>query len=53
MTVNTEEQAWTRARVNDLDKGGDAARAALAMLRLKRDLGLSSATNVGSDASAQ
>ncbi|MGO9361797.1 MAG: 6,7-dimethyl-8-ribityllumazine synthase [Xanthobacteraceae bacterium] len=38
ITVNTDEQAWQRARRNDLDKGGDAARAALAMLRIKRRL---------------
>src|SRR3984893_14113932 len=31
LTVNTEEQAWAPARANDLNKGGDAARAALAM----------------------
>src|SRR6195952_2912061 len=36
ITVNTEEQAWARARKGELDKGGDAARAALAMLRIKR-----------------
>ena len=36
ITVNTDEQAWERARKNDLNKGGDAARAALAMLRIKR-----------------
>ncbi|HVX76668.1 MAG TPA: 6,7-dimethyl-8-ribityllumazine synthase, partial [Bradyrhizobium sp.] len=38
ITVNTDEQAWERARISDLDKGGDAARAALAMLRIKRRL---------------
>ena len=38
ITVNNEEQAWARARSSELDKGGDAARAALAMLRLKRSL---------------
>jgi 6,7-dimethyl-8-ribityllumazine synthase len=38
ITVNTEAQAWTRARVSELNKGGDAARAALAMLRIKRRL---------------
>ncbi len=38
LTVNTEAQAWERARVSGLDKGGDAARASLAMLRLKRRL---------------
>lgn len=36
LTVNTEAQAWSRARAGELDKGGDAARAALAMLRIKR-----------------
>jgi 6,7-dimethyl-8-ribityllumazine synthase len=36
ITVNTEAQAWARARKSELDKGGDAARAALAMLRIKR-----------------
>jgi len=38
ITVNTEEQAWARARPEDGDKGGDAARTALAMVRLKRRL---------------
>lgn len=38
LTVNTDEQAWARAKPDDLNKGGDAARAALAMLRLKRRL---------------
>jgi 6,7-dimethyl-8-ribityllumazine synthase len=38
VTVNNEEQAWARARASDLNKGGDAARAALAMLRIKRRL---------------
>ena len=36
--VNTEAQAWARARASELNKGGDAARAALAMLRIKRRL---------------
>jgi 6,7-dimethyl-8-ribityllumazine synthase len=36
LTVNTDEQAWARARPGDLNKGGDAARAALTVLRLKR-----------------
>jgi 6,7-dimethyl-8-ribityllumazine synthase len=52
VTVNTEEQAWARANADDLDKGGDAARAALTMLRLKRDLGLSPASKVSSNAPA-
>jgi 6,7-dimethyl-8-ribityllumazine synthase len=38
LTVDTEAQAWVRARVEDADKGGDAARAALAMVRIKRQL---------------
>lgn len=38
ITVNNEEQAWARARAAELDKGGDAARTALAMLRIKRRL---------------
>lgn len=36
ITVNTEDQAWARAKASELNKGGDAARAALAMLRIKR-----------------
>jgi 6,7-dimethyl-8-ribityllumazine synthase len=39
LTVDTEDQAWARAKAGEGDKGGDAARAALAMLRLKRSLG--------------
>lgn len=38
ITVNNDEQAWARAKPDDLNKGGDAARAALAMLRIKRRL---------------
>ena len=38
ITVNTEEQAWARARSTELNKGGDAARAAIAVLRIKRRL---------------
>jgi 6,7-dimethyl-8-ribityllumazine synthase len=36
ITVNTDAQAWARARTSEMNKGGDAARAALAMLRIKR-----------------
>ena len=36
ITVDNESQAWARARIAEGDKGGDAARAALAMVRLKR-----------------
>ena len=39
ITVDTEAQAWARARVQEQDKGGDAARAALALVALKRRLG--------------
>ena len=40
ITVDTEAQAWRRARIEEADKGGAAARAALAMVRLKRRLAL-------------
>ena len=40
LTVDNGDQAWARARVDGRDKGGDAARAALALLRLKRHFGL-------------
>lgn len=36
LTVENEAQAWARARKGELDKGGGAAEAAMAMLRLKR-----------------
>lgn len=36
LTVETEKQAWVRARRRDLDKGGDAARACLRMIALRR-----------------
>ncbi|GGC74017.1 6,7-dimethyl-8-ribityllumazine synthase [Chelatococcus reniformis] len=36
LTVETDEQAWARARVSDMNKGGGAAEAALAVLRIKR-----------------
>jgi 6,7-dimethyl-8-ribityllumazine synthase len=39
ITVNTEAQAAARARMAEQDKGGDAARAALALVALKRRLG--------------
>jgi 6,7-dimethyl-8-ribityllumazine synthase len=39
VTVNTEAQAWARARPEEGDKGGDAARAALVMVGIKRKLG--------------
>ena len=39
LTVENEAQAWARARVQEMNKGGGAAEAALAVLRLKRRLG--------------
>jgi 6,7-dimethyl-8-ribityllumazine synthase len=39
VTVDTEAQAWVRARIEEQDKGGDAARAALALVALKQRLG--------------
>jgi 6,7-dimethyl-8-ribityllumazine synthase len=36
LTVDNEPQAWARARITEQDKGGDAARAALALVALKR-----------------
>jgi 6,7-dimethyl-8-ribityllumazine synthase len=39
LTVETEAQALERAGHNQGDKGGDAARAALSLHRLKRKLG--------------
>ena len=36
LTVDTEAQAWARARVTEGDKGGAAARAALALVEIKR-----------------
>jgi 6,7-dimethyl-8-ribityllumazine synthase len=38
ITVNTQSQAFARARMEEQDKGGDAARAALALIRVKRQL---------------
>jgi 6,7-dimethyl-8-ribityllumazine synthase len=38
LTVDTEAQAWERARVSEGNKGGGAAEAALSLLRLKRRL---------------
>ena len=39
LTVESGEQAWRRARVDDLDKGGGAASAALAMIALRDRFG--------------
>jgi 6,7-dimethyl-8-ribityllumazine synthase len=36
LTVENDAQAWTRASVSELNKGGGAAEAALTVLRIKR-----------------
>ena len=38
ITVDNDGQAWARARVAELNKGGAAAEAALTVLRIKRRL---------------
>ncbi|WP_099866255.1 6,7-dimethyl-8-ribityllumazine synthase [Pararhizobium haloflavum] len=38
LTVENEAQAWARARQDDKDKGGFAARAALTMIAMKNRL---------------
>ncbi len=40
LTVENEEQAWARARVSEMNKGGGAAEAALAMIAVRRRFGL-------------
>lgn len=39
LTVENDEQAWTRAKRSELDKGGAASRAALTMIALRKKLG--------------
>jgi 6,7-dimethyl-8-ribityllumazine synthase len=39
LTVENEAQAWARARVSEGNKGGDAARATLSMIEVKRHFG--------------
>ena len=39
LTVETEEQAWARARSSEGDKGGDAARACLDVITLRQQFG--------------
>lgn len=36
LTVENEDQAWARARLDQQDKGGDAARAALRLATLRK-----------------
>ncbi len=38
LTVEDEDQAWARARRSEKDKGGEAAKAALAMIALRERL---------------
>jgi len=40
LTVENDEQAWARARVDGQNKGGAAAQAALAMIALRGTFGL-------------
>lgn len=40
ITVEDEDQAWVRAKPDEQDKGGGAAKACLAMVALKRRWGL-------------
>ncbi|MDR3373220.1 MAG: 6,7-dimethyl-8-ribityllumazine synthase [Ancalomicrobiaceae bacterium] len=40
LTVENDEQAWERADPSQLDKGGGAAAAALAMIAIRRRFGL-------------
>jgi 6,7-dimethyl-8-ribityllumazine synthase len=40
LTVENEHQALARAAVDDGDKGGDAARACLALVHIRNRLGL-------------
>ncbi|MCB1383302.1 MAG: 6,7-dimethyl-8-ribityllumazine synthase [Notoacmeibacter sp.] len=39
LTTENDAQAWARARRSEMDKGGFAARAALAMIALKKKFG--------------
>jgi len=40
LTVENDEQAWARAKVDRLNKGGGAARACLDIIEVKRQFGL-------------
>jgi 6,7-dimethyl-8-ribityllumazine synthase len=39
LTVENDDQAWTRARMTEKDKGGGAAEAVLALVAIRRKLG--------------
>jgi 6,7-dimethyl-8-ribityllumazine synthase len=43
LTVENEAQAWARARVDEMNKAGEAAQACLAMIELKRRLHMEAA----------
>ena len=45
ITVENEAQAWARARMDDLDKGGGAAEAALALVAIRRRLNARNVSN--------
>jgi len=40
LTVENEEQAWVRARITEGNKGRDAAEAALRMIAIKKQFGI-------------
>jgi 6,7-dimethyl-8-ribityllumazine synthase len=40
LTVENDEQAWSRARMTEGDKGGGAAEAVLSLIAIRRKLGL-------------
>ncbi len=40
LTVENDDQAWARIKVDEQNKGGGAAKAALTMITLKRQFGL-------------
>ena len=42
LTVENDDQAWARAKVDQKNKGGAVASACLDMIRLKRHFGLTS-----------
>jgi|1185.fasta_scaffold1057851_1 6,7-dimethyl-8-ribityllumazine synthase len=50
LTVENDAQAWTRARVSELNKGGGAAEAALAVLRVKRQVETGKQVETGQEA---
>jgi 6,7-dimethyl-8-ribityllumazine synthase len=39
LTVENRDQAWARAAMDQLDKGGTVAKAALRMIEVKREFG--------------